>query len=188
MTETTKPLGVITMNVISFDTNAKTIINAYRAFDKASGKLGTTVAREFQAFIDAWSIANDRGEASCKAMQKAIVDCDAVLNIVASGAMDRKTFVEYAQSAARALHFSVAFEPGLKNNDAYKLPWSKKGKGTIKGVKSGPVQNTDRTALDKTLSKALAQARLLGLIEFAADVLDLCLDRLDGFKETVIAK
>ena len=34
----------------------------------------------------------------------------------------------------------------------------------------------------------LAQARALGLTEFAADVLDLCLDSLDGFKETVLDK
>jgi hypothetical protein len=42
--------------------------------------------------------------------------------------------------------------------------------------------------LDKTLSKAMAQARLLGLTEFAAELVDLCVDCLDGFKETVLTK
>lgn len=176
------------MNVqtISFDKNATKIIGAYKAFDAASGKLSSVVVTEFQSFIDAWSIANDRGEASCKAMQKEIRECDAVLNIVASGAMEQKTFTEYANSAARALHFNVPFEPSLKNNPDLKLPWGKKSGDKTKT--SGTVQNTSRTELDKTLSKALAQARILGLTEFAADILDLCLDRLDGFTETVLAK
>jgi hypothetical protein len=38
--------------------------------------------------------------------------------------------------------------------------------------------------LDKTLSKAIAQARMLGLTEFAAQVLDVAIESLDGFKET----
>jgi hypothetical protein len=61
------------------------------------------------------------------------------------------------------------------------LPW-----GGAKGDKqsaSGVVISTTREALDKTLCKALEQARALGLTEFAADMLDLCIDRLDNFKE-----
>ena len=49
--------------------------------------------------------------------------------------------------------------------------------------KTGKVESTDRAALDKTLSKALHQARLLGLLEFAAVLLDHCVDSLDDFKE-----
>ena len=48
------------------------------------------------------------------------------------------------------------------------------------------VTKIDRAELDKTLSKALAQCRALGLSELAADILDLALERLDGFKETVL--
>ena len=173
---------------LSFDKPATKIIGAYKSFDGAQAKLGTVVSTEFQSFIDSWSIANDRGQESCKALQKAIVDCDAVVNIVASGAMLRKTFVEYAQSAARALHFGIAFEASLKNNDAYKLPWSKSASAKSDPKVSGTVQSTSRDALDKTISKALAQMRILGLTELAADTLDLMIDRLDGFKETVLAK
>lgn len=178
----------MTVQTISFDKNAKAIVGAYRAFDAASGKLTATINNEFQTFIDAWSLANDRGEASCKAMQKEIRECETVLNIVASGAMEKKTFTEYAQSAARALHYGVAFEASLKNNDEFKLPWSKSAGAKSDPKVSGKVQSTSRAELDKTLSKALAQARILGLSEFAADILDLCLDRLDGFSETVLAK
>jgi hypothetical protein len=172
---------------LSFDTNATQIINAHRKFDAASSKLSTVITRELSTFVDAWSIANDRSEESCKALQAAIVDCDAVLNIVASGAMFRKTFIEYAQSAARALHFGLEFSPSLKNDASLSLPWSKKGKSTGT-TKSGGVTSTTRDDLDKTISKALAQMRLLGLTELAADTLDLMIDRLDGFKETILAK
>lgn len=171
---------------LSFDKNATQIINAHRMFDKASSKLSTVVVRELSTFVDSWSIANDRSEESCKALQNAIVDCDAVVNIVASGAMLRKTFTEYAQSAARALHFGLEFAPSLKNDPALALPWSKKS--STKTKKSGGVSSTTRDDLDKTISKALAQMRLLGLTELAADTLDLMLERLDGFTETVLAK
>jgi len=49
--------------------------------------------------------------------------------------------------------------------------------------KAGKVETTDRAALDQTLSKAIKQARLLGLTEFAAVLLDHCVDALDAFKE-----
>ena len=93
---------------------------------------------------------------------------------------------KYANSAARALHWNVPFEASLKNNPDLALPWGKKSGDKTKG--SGPVQSTDREALDKTISKALAQMRILGLTELAADTLDLMLERLDGFTETVLAK
>ena len=177
-----------TVHIVPFSPMAKSIIGAYKTFDAASGKLTATVNREFQAYIDAWAIANDKGEASCKAMQKEIRECEAVLNIVASGAMEKKTFTEYAQSAARALHFGIAFEASLKNNDSYKLPWSKSNGAKSDPKVSGKVSSTSREELDKTISKALAQMRILGLIDLAADTLDLMLERLDGFKETVLNK
>jgi hypothetical protein len=172
---------------LSFDSNAAKIIGAHKMFDKASSRLSDTVETELLHFIDSWSIANDRSEASCKALQKAIVDCDTVVNIVASGAMLHKTFTEYALGAARALYFSVPWTASLKNSPDHKLPWSKKGKSTNPGT-AGGVTSTTRDDMDKTISKALAQARLLGLTEFAADVLDLCIERLDGFRETVLVK
>jgi hypothetical protein len=171
---------------ISFDSNAAAIGRAYSGFDKAFGKLTGVVNREMQSFVDQWFISNGKGEASVKAMGAAIRDSQVVIDIVATGAMEKKTFTEYANSAMRALYYGVPFSADLKNDPEYILPWGKKSKGST--GKSGSVTSTSRTDLDKTLSKALAQARALGLTEFAADVLDLCLDSLDGFKETVLDK
>jgi hypothetical protein len=170
---------------LSFDNFARDIVKGYKAFDKAAGKLSNTVDSTMQRFVDHVSVTMGRDEKACKALQKAVADSQIVIDTVAAGIMEKKTFTEYAQSAARALHYNVPFAASLKNDDSKKLPWSKKG-ATSATPKTGKVTSTTRDELDKTLSKALAQARVLGLTEFAADVLDLALDRLEGFKETVI--
>lgn len=179
-------MSALTIKPVSFDDSARIIGKAYAGFDKSFAKLTGTVNAAMQGFIDQWSIANDKSEASVKAMGKAIRESQVVLDLVATGAMEKKTFTEYAQSAMRALHYGVPFSADLKNNPDMGLPWGKAGKGGA--TSSGPVKSTSRADLDKTISKALAQARMLGLAEFAADMLDLCLDSLDGFKETVLDK
>ena len=180
----TKP----TIVAVSFDDRARAIGKGFKQFDNAYEKLTAVVNREFQQFVDAWIVAgNDRGQASCNALGKAIRESQVVIDLDAIGAVAKKTFTEYAQSAMRALHYNVPFSADLKNDADKKLPWSKSATGGKAGP-SGKVTSTTRADLDKTLSKALAQARALGLTEFAADVLDLCLDGLDGFKETVLDK
>lgn len=170
---------------ISFDSFARDIVKGYKSFDKAQSKLSTTVESTMQRFVDYVAVTLGRDEKACKALQKAVADSQIVIDTVAAGIMEKKTFTEYAQSAARALHYNVPFAASLKNDDSKKLPWSKKP-ATAATAKAGKVTSTTREELDKTLSKALAQARVLGLTEFAADVLDLALERLDGFKETVL--
>jgi hypothetical protein len=167
---------------VSFDSHARAIIGGYKAFDAASGKLTATVNREMQGHIDAWFIANGKDEASVKALGASIRDSQVVLDIVATGAMEKKTFTEYAQSAMRALHYGVPFTADLKNDPEMGLPWGKAGKGGA--AKSGKVSSTSRDDLDKTITKAIEQARMLGLLEFAADLVDLATDSLDGFTET----
>lgn len=181
----TKP----TIVVVPFEDRARTIVKGWATYDKKAGdareKLTATVNREIQAHVDAWVLAgNDRGQASCTALGKSIRDAQAFIDIAAAGAMDKKTFTEYAQGAMRALHYNVEFSADLKNNADMKLPWSKARAGAGAN-KSGKVSTTTRAELDKTLTKALAMARTLGLLEFAADLVDLCTDSLDEFKETV---
>jgi hypothetical protein len=176
-----------TLVPVNFTAAAKAIAQGFKGFDRAQGKLTAIVNREMQAYADAWFLANGREEKSVKAMGKAIRDNQFVIDIVASGAMQQKTFTEYAQSAMRALHYGVPFAADLKNQPEYALPWGKAGK-TDSTTKAGKVVSTTRADADKTLSKALAQYRALGLTEFAAGLLDLALESLDGFKETVLDK
>ena len=172
---------------VSFDNNARAIGKGFKSFDAAQDKLTAVINREMQAFTDQWFLANGKGEASVKAMGKAIRESQVVIDLDAIGAVAKKTFTEYAQGAMRALHWGVPFSADLKNKPEYSLPWGKAGKGGAASP-SGKVTSTSRTDLDKTLSKALAQARTLGLLEFAADLVDLCTDSLSEFKETVLDK
>ena len=170
---------------LSFDKFATEIVKGYKTFDKAQSKLSQTVCTTMQQFVDHVAVTRGRDKAACEAMRKAIGDSQVVIDTVAAGIMEKKTFTEYAQSAMRALHYNVPFAPSLKNDKEKSLPWGKAGQAQG-APKSGKVTSTSREDLDKTLSKALAQARALGLTDFAADVLDIALERLDGFKETVL--
>ena len=165
-----------------FDSSATAIGKAYEAFDKASAKLTDTIDFVMNSYIDQCNKAGlGKTKADVDRLGKAIRDSQAVLDIVASGAMIRKTFTEYAQSAMRAFFHGVPFEAQLKGNPNMGLPW-----GGAKGDKqnaSGVVISTTREALDKTLCKALEQARALGLLNFAAELVDLAAESLDGFKE-----
>jgi hypothetical protein len=169
------------VTIVPFNGFAKKIVSAYSSADKAQIKLREVVQVAMQQFIDTCAQANGRTEASCKALQKAIKESEVAANSVAKGLMEAKTWTEYSQSAARALYWNVDFEPSLKNDADKKLPWSKKA--TNQTTAAGKTVSTDRAALDKTISKAIHLARLLGLEELAATWLDAAIERLADFKE-----
>lgn len=173
--------------------NQSLIANVIKSFEgeaKAVAKARTQQDKAIQGALDAMLIACDKTKSEflkgnaktnpARGQIKAMFDA-----IVEQGFISKSSGASY-QSA-----FWIAFEQGVPfqrdlNNKA--KPEGDTGAGAAKPGATGGVQSTSRTDLDKTISKALAQARLLGLTDFAADVLDLCLDRLDGFKETVLAK
>ena len=173
---------VQTVTVPSFTQAAKALGKAYESFDQASAKLSATVCATFQQFLDACTMAGiGKTEKEVTAIGKAIRDNEVVAGFVASGAFEKKTFTEYAQSAMRAHYHSVPFAPGLKNDKSMGLPWG--GAKSDKAAKSGKVVSTTRAELDKTICKALEQARALGLVNFAAELVDLAAESLDGFSE-----
>jgi hypothetical protein len=164
----------------SFEGEAKAIAKARAGQDKA-----------IQATLDAMLIACDKPKAlfmkgnaktneargQIKAMFDAIVE---------------KGFISKSSGASYQSAYWIAFEQGIEfqrdlNNKKDKAE-GESGEAKTSTKASGAVQSTSRTDLDKTLSKAMAQARLLGLLDFAADLVDLCQDRLDGFEETVLTK
>jgi hypothetical protein len=182
MTKQTVKTASIIVALPEFDSSATTIIKAYEAFDKASGNLADTVNFTMQAYIDQCNKAGlSKTETDVTRLGKMIRESQTVLDIVASGAMEKKTFTEYAQSAMRAFFHGVPFNAALKNDKNMGLPW-----GGAKGEKksaTGKVITTTREELDKTLCKALEQARALGLLNFAAELVDLAAESLDGFAE-----
>jgi len=166
----------------AFDEAARVILKATKAFDLAGSKWSAQIAQSMQQYVDYCATTIGRDEAACKAAQKAIRESQVVLDAIAAGVVEAKTFTEYAQGAARALHHGIEWTATLKNDPTKALPWSKKAKGGA-ATKAGKVESTDRKALDETLCKALKQARLLGLTEFAAQILDVAIESLDGFEE-----
>jgi hypothetical protein len=169
--------------VPSFSTAAKSIGGAFKAFENAGAKLSAQVCAAMQSYLDACLMAGiGREQKEVESIGRAIRENEIVATYVALGAFERKTFTEYAQSAMRAHFHGVPFTPALKNDPAYALPWGG-AKSKASAGKGGKVESTDRAALDATLSKAIKQARLLGLLEFAAELVDICADSLDGFKE-----
>ena len=169
--------SIVNAVIKSFEGEAKAIIKARAGQDKA-----------IQVALDAMVIACDQSKAlflkgnaktnPARGQIKAMFD-----SIVEKGFISKSSGASY-QSA-----FWIAFEQGVPfQRDLNNKKDKPEGEAKTSAKASGAVQSTSRKDLDKTLSKALAQARLLGLLDFAAEVLDLCIDRLDGFEETVLDK
>ena len=172
----------VTIKPVSFNVSAKTIISAYATMGKVAGKTRDAIQIAMQGFCDAWLIANGKTIDSCKAMGKAIRESEIVVKVVASGAIDKKTFTEYAQSAMRAVYHGVAWEAGLKNDPAYALPGGKASTPTVE--KAGKVSTTTIDAAHKTLQKAISQYRMLNQSLLVAALLDGIQEFYPDFKES----
>jgi len=172
----------VTIVPISFDKSAKSIVSAYAAMDKAVGKTRDAIQVSMQQFCDTWLIANGKTIESVKALGKTIRESEIVVKVVASGAIDKKTFTEYAQSGMRAVFHGVAWEAGLKNNPEYALPGGKVSTPTAE--KAGKVSTTTIEAAHKTMQKAIVQYRLLNQSMLVAALLDAVQEFYPDFKES----
>ena len=173
---------VQTVSIPSFDKRAKVIIDATKKADTAFAKLSDTIQITMQQHVDDFAINVGHDKKACTLLRDSIVDSQVVIDAVAIGLMEQKTFTEYAQSAMRALHFNVEFSPALKNNKDYKLPWSKKT-STSTDKKAGKVEVTTIESLFETMRKAIKQTRLLNLSLQTGLLIDVCLELDPEFKE-----
>jgi len=175
-------MTTVTIVPVSFNVAAKTIVSAYATMDKIAGKTRDTIQVSMQQFCDAWLVANGKTIESCKALGKTIRESEIVVRVVASGAIDKKTFTEYAQSGMRAVYHGVAWEAGLKNDPAYALPGGKVSTPTAE--KAGKVSTTTIEAAHKTMQKAIVQYRLLNQSMLVAALLDTVHEFYPDFKES----
>ena len=175
-------MTTVTIKPVSFNVAAKSIVLAYAAMDKIAGKTRDTIQITMQGFCDAWLIANGKSIESCKALGKTIRESEIVVKVVASGAIDKKTFTEYAQSAMRAVFHGVAWEAGLKNDPAYALPGGKVS--TPAAEKAGTVSTTTIESAHKTMQKAISQYRMLNQSLLVAALLDSIQEFYPDFKES----
>jgi hypothetical protein len=173
------------MTIVS-KTLVSSVFKAFKGEAEAVAKARANQDKAIQAVLDAMLLACDKpkelflkGNAKtneARAEIKALFD-----GLVEAKHISRSSGVSYAGAFWIAFETGVPFQRDLNNK--------KEGAGEkVATPKAGKVTSTSRTDLDKTLSKALAQARMLGLTEFAATILDHCLESLEGFKETVLDK
>ena len=164
------------------------VVKSFEGEAKAIAKARTMQDKAIQTALDAMLIAADKPKAeflkgnaktnAARGQIKAMFD-----------AIVEKGFISKSSGASYQSAFWIAFEQGVPfQRDLNNKKDKPEGEAKTSAKASGAVQSTTRKDLDKTLSKALAQARLLGLLDFAADILDLCQDCLDGFEETVLDK
>jgi hypothetical protein len=171
----------------SFTKSAKALLSATNGLDNATAKFSSAICLNLQQYLDVCSMAGIvRNHAGCAAIGKAVRENETMVKAwFHDGTLQQKTVTEYAQGMMRAYFHNVPFTQGLKNDPDMKIPKANGDTSKPTGPKAGgKIQSTNRAELDKTICKLLTQARLIGLTEFAATILDVCLDGLDGFKET----
>ena len=176
------------MSVIN-QTLIAAVVKSFEGEAKAIAKARTGQDKAIQATLDAMFIACDKPKVEfmkgnsksneARAQIKSMFDA-----IVEKGFISKSSGTQY-QSA-----FWIAFESGVEfSRDLNNKKSEAKAKGDSEAKPTtGKVETTDIPALHKTLSKALAQARILNQSIFAADLVDLIVDTWPEFKETVLAK
>ena len=173
--------------------NPSLVSNVIKSFEgeaKAIAKARTTQDKSIQAVLDAMRIASPLPKAEFMKGNAKTNEARALIKSMFDAIAD-KGFISKASAASYQSAFWIAFERGVEfkrdlNNNKAKPETS--GTSEAKPTTSGKVETTDIPALHKTLSKALAQARILNQSLFAADLVDLIVDTWPEFKETVLTK
>ena len=173
------------MFTVPFESFGSSIIRATVAADKASGKSRDVISQAFGQFLDACSIAGiPRDEEGCKALGEEIRTCQAFLDGVPMGTIEKNTVTNYAQSAMRAYYHDVAWYASAflseEKGGLPALPWSK---GAAKsGARNGKVSVTTDKDLMLTIRKALEQCTLLNRDVIKSILIDAGLELDPDFK------
>jgi hypothetical protein len=146
---------------------------------------------EISKLVDAHIVANDKptkaeymkGNSATNEARKEIKTL--FEGLATAGFIEKSTVKSYQNS------FWIAFEQGVpfNRNLANKKSADKKAEATkTESVKAGKVEVTTIAEMHKTLSKALAQARILNQTIFAGELVDFIIATYPDFKETVLGK
>lgn len=111
---------------ISFESHAAKIIKARAVADKAESKFSDALHGAVNAYIDAARAANIKpDETSCAALGAELKGCQAVVDSIAAGLFESKTWGDYARGAERAFFHGVPWTPSTFKKPELALPWSK---------------------------------------------------------------
>jgi hypothetical protein len=170
------------MNPFSFSaTTAKTVTSAFTKAAKAEESALIARNKAGQKMVDELTLAAEGDKAKFWEKSKARAACVALFSECPG--LSEGAVKNYPTSVKLAFIHGLDFTASLYTNQGKKaagLPVKEKADTT---AKAGKVTSTTRVELDKTLSKAIAQARLIKLEGFAADLVDLCVESLADFKE-----
>lgn len=172
------------MNKFQFSTSVtKTVKAAFSKADRAETLAKTERNKAGQAMVDAITLACDQTDrAKYWKASGALEACKAVFT---EAGLSESSIRNYPKSVRLAFIHGVPFRSDLFQPKAQVEAGIKTADAEPKTAtpKAGKVTSTTREDLDKTLSKAIAQARMLKLEGFAADLVDLAVGALADFKE-----
>jgi len=172
------------MTIVSKNLTSK-VIKLFQGEGDTIAKIRVEQDKAINAVLDAMTLACDKpkdifmkGNAKTNEARREVKE---MFDAIVSPTCSKSSAASYQSAFWIAFEQGIAFQRDLNNK--------KENAGEkVSTPKAGKVTSTSRTDLDKTLSKALGQARMLGLTEFAATLLDHCIESLDDFKETVLSK
>lgn len=170
------------INQALIDATIKAFGKAHTTLESAARKATETEDKAIQQTLDAMILACDKPKAEFLKGNAKTNSARAQIK----GMFDSLVEAEYLSKASAATYqscFWMAFERGVPFSRTLAKDASNDKAAKPAAPKAGKVVTTTRAELDKTLTKALTQARALLMADFAADLLDICLERLDGFKE-----
>jgi hypothetical protein len=175
-------MTVINQSIVS------AVIKSFDKGAKALDKIRVDQDKAIQCALDAMLIACDKPKAEfLKGNAKTNPARGQIKGMF--DAIAEAGFISKSSAASYQTAFWIAFESGVPFQRDLNNKKESDNTGTkTEKPKSGKVETTDIPALHKTLSKALAQARLLNQSIFAADLVDLITDTWPDFKETVLGK
>jgi hypothetical protein len=166
-----------------------TVVSLFKSEETKIATIRINQDKAIQAALDAMLIACDKPKAL---FLKGNAKTNAARGQIGKMFDDIVT-VNLTQGTANSYKsaFWIAFEQGIpfqRDLNNKKSTGNDAGNTKTETPKVGTVTQTNVPELHKTLSKALAQARILNQTIFAADLIDLIVDTWPDFVETVMTK
>jgi hypothetical protein len=176
----------MTKSVFSF--SKPTVKFAVSSFTKASKAEETAAAARNMAgqkMVDELTIACDQAD-KAKFFDKVKARA-ACMEVFTAAGLSESAIKNYPMSVKLAFIHNVPFAASLYRKEGKEAAGiATPSAGTADNGTSGTVKTTNKAALFKTLSKALAQARLLDHAGFVGDLTDTIQAAFPDFKETVL--
>ena len=173
-------------SVFSFSSSTvKSVVSAFAKATKAEETAAAVRNQAGQKMVDDLTVACDQAD-KAKFFDKVKARA-ACMEVFTKAGLSKSAIDNYPMSVKLAFIHNVPFAASLYTKQGKEAAGiSTPSAGTADNGASGTVKTTNKAALFKTLSKALAQARLLDHAGFVGDLTDTIQAAFPDFKETVL--